>query len=1095
MRDSSSNYQDFQKPQQTRGGEKKVMKKSLSVLLSVAMSVSMFASVAFGADADAKMDTQAKYDALHAQGIFDGVDGGAAALDQNMTRAQFAKVLTLVFGLKEATGNSYTDLDGAGWAAGYIEAVTKAGLMDGVAVGKFDPSGNITMEQLATVLVRGFKLQQSTDAVSGTVSDWAKGYVAAAIKAGLIAAKSDFTKSATRSDLVESAYTAVTQAPSSAETKVSFSASAVQEITATFNNAVDTAKVTFDVTTNGYKVNVSKVTWSKDKKVATLALASKLYKGDYDITAKGAASKDLTGKVTVDDQKIAKIEIASDTAPAYINDADSTRYIDGVYVYYKAVDQYGTDITKTASINWNSSVSANINNYDTGVLRIDTNSSNYDLRIGDKFTLTGVETTSNTVISKVLTVGDRSSASNVTVKSLYSADGKTTVDTSNVDSFVLLLDVKDQYGNPVKARDLNGANGQLIVNSSNPTLAAATQNGLPQFTDNAGPNANELGLQLYKSDQQGYVVGGTVVISFIPRYGGASTSYNLEVQKGAQADAITLSQPAEAVGAGEVVEIPFTAVDQNGKPITKYTDLTDSSNGVMLTPSGNSFYFEQVPGSDDAVLKYVAPTTTGLQTITAVTRSGKVSTLTIDVKDQKVPASVTALTANDAIEAAEAAGQTGGTVFIRGDRIKVTDQFGGNFAVNNAEFYDNYKIRVELYGGFATGSGNVVLQDANNKTPVTIGTGTSVDGTVSNVTYFDLNQKDDWVALTANTANNVNGSVKFTILRKNPQSIDSTRPYHVVVRNKYGNGVTDFTQSSTLEVPFRIVKADSIKGYDMNAVPKLFDEAYDPNASIPALGDRPDTGDNYNANLNVYGKLADGSKVSLNPNNNHVQIISGTPGIEIEQQMPNEAINGRDVGKVSASGVKYANSNDQEMKGQIIAIVKSKDNTSTTITKDVTVSRELPVGTKIAFVNKQEFNAKVNMGAGRYSFVSNGSTIKTTPADLTAEKLLTENNAIQVKDQYNKRLTKVHALQGTFTVSSVKGNVVVDIHKKADGEVLPAGAIEIKDSAGNINVVNITNAAVGDSFSMYYVSKDGVVANFKVQVVSDNELNPPLINN
>jgi hypothetical protein len=282
----------------------------------------------------------------------------------------------------------------------------------------------------------------------------------------------------------------------------------------------------------------------------------------------------------------------------------------------------------------------------------------------------------------------------------------------------------------------------------------------------------------------------------------------------------------------------------------------------------------------------------------------------------------------------------------------------------------------------------------------------------------------------------------------------------------------------------------------MAAVAKLFDEAYDPNSSIPALGDRPDTGDNYNANLNVYGKLADGSKVSLNPNNNHVQIISGTPGIEIEQQMPNASVSGRDVGKVSASGVKYANSNDQEMKGQIIAIVKSKDNTSTTITKDVTVSRELPVGTKIAFVDKQaNIDVSKTSEASRYSFVSNGSTIKTTPADLTAAKLLTENTAIQVKDQYGKRLTKAHALQGTFTVSSVKGSVVVDIHKKADGEVLPAGAIEIKDSAGNLNVVNITNAAVGDSFSMYYVSKDGVVANFKVQVVSDNELNPPLINN
>jgi hypothetical protein len=62
------------------------------------------------------------------------------------------------------------------------------------------------LRQLSTVLVRAFNLAQSTDSVSGKVSIWAKGYVAAAIKAGLIESTTDYTVDAKRSDLVVSTY-------------------------------------------------------------------------------------------------------------------------------------------------------------------------------------------------------------------------------------------------------------------------------------------------------------------------------------------------------------------------------------------------------------------------------------------------------------------------------------------------------------------------------------------------------------------------------------------------------------------------------------------------------------------------------------------------------------------------------------------------------------------------------------------------------------------------------------------------------------------------------------------------------------------------
>jgi hypothetical protein len=181
--------------------------KSLSLILALAMVFTMFSTTSFAAT---DLTLQQKYDILKSQGIFNGNENGAdfAALTN---RAQFAKIMDLVWQLPEdaASASTYKDLNGYSWATGYIGATTKAKFFIGVADGQFAPSMNVTLEQLSTVLVRAFNLEQSTDAVSGKVSTWAKGYVAAAIKAGLIESTTDYTVDAKRSNLVVSTYGAV----------------------------------------------------------------------------------------------------------------------------------------------------------------------------------------------------------------------------------------------------------------------------------------------------------------------------------------------------------------------------------------------------------------------------------------------------------------------------------------------------------------------------------------------------------------------------------------------------------------------------------------------------------------------------------------------------------------------------------------------------------------------------------------------------------------------------------------------------------------------------------------------------------------------
>lgn len=191
-----------------QGGEKKVMKKILSVALSTAMAFSMFASVAFGADA--KLTPEQQFNALKEAGIMNGFPDGLSHLERTLTRAELAKIIVNSLSLEPVTGvATYKDKGYSAnhWAAPYIEAATQAGILQGkdTVKGLFDPSGNVTVQELAKVLVTALKLDVPADA-NNTASAWAKGYVAAAVEKGLIPDGVNYQAAATRSQAVVAAY-------------------------------------------------------------------------------------------------------------------------------------------------------------------------------------------------------------------------------------------------------------------------------------------------------------------------------------------------------------------------------------------------------------------------------------------------------------------------------------------------------------------------------------------------------------------------------------------------------------------------------------------------------------------------------------------------------------------------------------------------------------------------------------------------------------------------------------------------------------------------------------------------------------------------
>lgn len=458
-----------------RGGEKKVMKKSLSVLVATAMVSSVFASVAFAADTT--LTTQQKLDALIAAGIFDkDGTGNGSELDANMSREQLAKILAKLKDLKEVSGTSYTDVAADRWSAGFIQAVSKATppLMDGVADGVFNPSGEVTLEQLATVAVRALGLQpNNSGTVKGNVSSWAKGYVATAIANGFLGEKADFTKSAIRSELVEATYGAkqaidAAKAPAKVSVKEA-KATGVQKVQVTLDKEVDTAKATFTLkkgTTTVDLIDKKDFKWSDDKKSVTLVLkeGNKINAGTYTVTIGGLEATEIdkaSVDFTAEDEKVQKLE--------FVSSSDTVVRSHKTRIQFQATNQYGEGASVSSG---NFSVYATTPN-NSGNITKDANGKLYVLLDTD---FTGVVAGSSQIsvniydnvthmsATKIFKVGDYPYVSKVELGDVTYKNGKASL-SSQGDVAVIALTQYDQYGGVI-TNDVTTSSGVSIPKPS-----------------------------------------------------------------------------------------------------------------------------------------------------------------------------------------------------------------------------------------------------------------------------------------------------------------------------------------------------------------------------------------------------------------------------------------------------------------------------------------------------------------------------------------------------------------------------------------------------------------------------------------------------
>ena len=156
------------------------MKKLLAMVLALVMTLSLAVSAsAFKDDKDISADYAEAVAVLDGMGVFKGYEDGSFKPTGDITRAEVATIIYRIYtgdvakndksGLY-STYNKFSDMTGAGWAAGYIGYCANAELVKGYPDGTFKPSGKITGYEVLAMILRAVGYDKNGE-FSG--ADWA----------------------------------------------------------------------------------------------------------------------------------------------------------------------------------------------------------------------------------------------------------------------------------------------------------------------------------------------------------------------------------------------------------------------------------------------------------------------------------------------------------------------------------------------------------------------------------------------------------------------------------------------------------------------------------------------------------------------------------------------------------------------------------------------------------------------------------------------------------------------------------------------------------------------------------------------------------
>ncbi len=166
--------------------------KTMALLLALALVFTTFGAVTVSAASFS--DTQGHWaegviDKWSAAGVVNGYSDGTFKPDNNITRAELAKVISTARQYTASADINFSDVSADDWYAADLGKCVAAGVIGGYEDGTFKPDNNVTREEAAAMFQRAYQVNAhglSTFADSAEISSWAETAVSALVGAGVI---------------------------------------------------------------------------------------------------------------------------------------------------------------------------------------------------------------------------------------------------------------------------------------------------------------------------------------------------------------------------------------------------------------------------------------------------------------------------------------------------------------------------------------------------------------------------------------------------------------------------------------------------------------------------------------------------------------------------------------------------------------------------------------------------------------------------------------------------------------------------------------------------------------------------------------------
>ena len=475
-------------------------------------------------------------------------------------------------------------------------------------------------------------------------------------------------------------------------------ATKVNEITVTFADSVEAENVTFTVTKGTESVPIEKVEatdWSIDETEVKLTTSANMTKGTYTVTATDSVTEDTaSADFEVEAQKIEGIVILNKTA---LTNKDK----DEAYAYYDVVDQYGTSIRSSASIQWSGSCKIKADKA-TGKLTLTKNAEGDDWVYNEQIYITGVYTKTGVAKSETLTVGSEQALNSIEMVGFLKKGTSEIVEDLPKDfkekEYYLLFHALDQNDCPLEAEDITKDDVTFI---SNDILV------VKELVFDATTEAKSFTVKgveyngIFVTPGIRVADGGEVTVTAIANKTGTKTELNFIVGEDPVVVSFTLGSPSGVVADGDQgVAIPFEALDQDGEPITNFKALAkqeifntlsfNTSEGTLRLAEQND-RTAKLTWSDKAMEWTDGQTTDDIDrpvSLTVVIVGGEPDNEMIYVSDKRRPNAIADVNLNDVyVEGAEFAFTI--TEDEDTDSFKYYDQYGvamGTWGADNGFF-------------------------------------------------------------------------------------------------------------------------------------------------------------------------------------------------------------------------------------------------------------------------------------------------------------------------------------------------------------------------------------------------------------------------